>query len=560
MSVFKRDRRRKLKLKKMFFTLFFLLIIIFLAWFYFLLWPFRSFFWDIPSIMGFYWERNYLIVLQNNYEKRPSGWFIASYGVVKTFMWKTSFDIKDSYDIPDPSPKMEPPYPLNELLSSDKRYKWWVFRDSNWSPDFSISAKNIISFYDRSLGIKSSFDWVISIDMDVLKWLLELVWPLKIWINVFDSSNYYYLIQVLTKNIDLHSEKALNERKQFLKPLISQIWKKLIRDFLNIDRFVKLNKKLLDTKHIQLFFTDLDLQSKMSNYWWTWEFNPTAEDYVHVNIANIWWRKSDRYIQQTNFYDVSFDEDNNAIWELKIVLKHRWTKSLISDFYQAYIRIYLPKNIKLITTDLNFADKERTMADLDSLVVWWLIHMFPWDEIELSLKYELPKIIKSKDYNLEIITQSGQPKENWHITVQNLTDHFWHWNVESNENLAYFDWSIHSNKLINLKDAGDDTPPIVVWQRFVNNNTIEINFSEKLKEDFIKNLNNISIVDKNKKNNDFNQISIKELEFIDNSLFITLKWITYQKWEHYLLSLKWVLDRSWNYTMPTPLELTVVQN
>jgi len=63
----------------------------------------------------------------------------------------------------------------------------------------------------------------------------------------------------------------------------------------------------------------------------------------------------------------------------------------------------------------------------------------------------------------------------------------------------------------------------VVWQRFVNNNTIEINFSEKLKEDFIKNLNNISIVDKNKKNNDFNQISIKELEFIDNSLFITLK-------------------------------------
>ena len=405
----------------------------------------------------------------------------------------------------------------------------------------------------------STFDWVISVDMDVLKDLLDLVWQVKVGDYSFNADNYYYLIQTLTKNIDLHNENALKERKEFLKPLLKEVSKALIRDFLNVNRLISLKKELLDNKHIQVFFADPVLQWKMANYWWTWEFKPRAEDYIHINIANIWGRKWDRYIQQINFYDVSFDENNNAIWELKILLKHRWTKSLISDFYQAYVRIYLPKNIKLISSTADFADKQRVTLELDSLVIWGLIHMFPGEEVEISLKYKLPKIIKSRDYNLDIITQSGQPKENWHITVQNLTDHFWSWDMQSRENLAFFDWDIYSNKLFSLKDAGDNTPPIVVWQRFVDNDTIEVNFSENLKQDFMKDLNNISVTDKNKVNNEFDKISVKKLEFKNNSLFLSLWGISYQEWEHYRVSLKDVLDMSWNYTIPSPLELTVVR-
>ena len=131
--------------------------------------------------------------------------------------------------------------------------------------------------------------------------------------------------------------------------------------------------------------------------------------------------------------------------------------------------------------------------------------------------------------------------------------------MQSRENLAFFDWDIYSNKLFSLKDAGDNTPPIVVWQRFVDNDTIEVNFSENLKQDFMKDLNNISVTDKNKVNNEFDKISVKKLEFKNNSLFLSLWGISYQEWEHYRVSLKDVLDMSWNYTIPSPLELTVVR-
>ena len=509
--------------------------------------------------MGFFWEKNYLIVLQNNYERRPSGGFISSYAIVKTFLWKVDLEIKDSYDISSPSPKIEPPYPLNEILSTDKFYEGWVFRDANWSPDFTVSANNIISFYDKSEWKLSSFDWVVAVDMEILKSLLEFTWEINVDNTIFNSNNYYYLTQILSKNIDLHDIEALKTRKNFLKSILKKISAFIITNPFKINDLIANQKTLLDNKHIQIFFSNPALQKKIEQYWWAWKFKPKTEDFIHINFANIWWRKSDRYISQLNQYDLTFNEKWEAIWNLNITLKHRWTKSLISDFYQAYVRIYLPKNIKLISSKSSFKDKNSIYVDLDSFVVSWIIHMHPWESSEINIKYKLPKIIKANDYNLEIITQSGQENENWHITVQNITDHFWSWNMNSRENLAFFDWSITSNKIFNLKDEWDEIPPIVVWQRFVKNDVIEVNFSEKISLEFMKNLKNIKITDKNKINKKTDTINVTNIEFRNNSIFISLWGISYQTWEHYRLILNNIMDGAGNFTNPSPLDITVVQ-
>lgn len=539
---------------------------------YYILWPFRDFFWDLPWMLWFFWEKQYILVLQNNYEKRPSWWFISSYAIIKTFLGKVEYEIKDSYDIEPPNPRIEPPYPLNELLSSDKFYSWWVFRDSNWSPDFPTSANNIISYYDKWIGKISQFDWVFAIDMEILWNLLKITWPLKVnWKN-FTSDNYFYLTQILSKNIDLHNIEELKNRKSFLKPLIKSIFSYIKTHPSLIDNIMLAQKNLLDNKHILLFFSDDSLENKISLKWWWWVFNMRTEDYVHINIANIWGRKSDRYIQQINSYNVSFDKNNDAVWELKINFHHRWTKSLISDFYQAYVRIYLPKWIIIQESLNNFKSGQKNYEELNSQVVWWLIHMQPWERTEIKLIYKLPKIINSNNYGFEIIPQNWWNGELWHITSQLPSDNFWikkcynlnpnRWicdEISVKENLASFDWKIYNNTVFNLENIWDKIPPIIVWQRFLENNKIEINFSEEISKKSIV-IWNIEINDMNISDQNSDNISILKTYSEWNSILLELKWINYQKWEYYLVKLKNIQDISWNSTDPNPINITVVQN
>lgn len=559
-KLFKRDHRRKIKWKKIILIFFASLIILFWLTLSYLLWPFRGFFWDLPWMMWFFWERQYLVLLQNNYEKRATWWFISSYAVVKTFFWNVSFEIKDSYDIWDPSPLIEPPYPLNKLLSTDKFYKWWTFRDSNWSPDFNLSAVEASYFYEKWTSNKSSFDWIIALDMEFLKTLIDIYWPQNVSGTIFTADDYFYKLQVLSKNIDLHNIEDLKNRKNFIKPLVSSLFKQIIKNPWKIWDFLESVKNLADEKHIQIFFSNANLQNKIRERWWSWEFKPRAEDYIHVSISNIWWRKSDRYIQNLYYYDVDFSWED-AIWDLKITSKHFWTKSLISDFYQAYFRIYLPKWIEIIEYDADFKDENEVFEDLDSKVISWIVHMQPWEDFEINIKYKLPKIIKSSNYNLEIIPQAWWNWENWNISVKEKTDYLWTWEwFDIFDNVSFFNWIISKNKLFNLENQWDTTAPVVVWQKFISNDLIEVNFSEEVSRDAMKDLWNFEITDLNSKNTETDEIQVKRAYFRENSLYLELSWISYQSWEHYLLNMKNIYDLSWNYSKPSPMSITVVQN
>ena len=319
--------------------------------------------------------------------------------------------------------------------------------------------------------------------------------------------------------------------------------------------------ELFDNKHILAYLPD-DINSELiSQRWWDWSFKNNAQDFVHINIANLWWRKGDRYISNKQNYEVSFNEQWSALASLSIDLKHLWTKSLISDFYQAYIRIYLPKNIKFQENILNFKDEERIYKELDSTVIAWLIHMQPWESHHIELEYELPKSFKISDYDLKIIPQAGWVWENWSIAVQAPTDNFWTWDVWNiSENLARFNWIVNSDLHLKLSSSWDEFPPIVVWQRFKDTNIIEVNFSEKLNWDFLNDIKNFKLVDKNEANMEKDDVAVERWYMEWNSLFLEISWASYQKWEHYMLLISDITDIAGNYTSNNPLELTVVQD
>lgn len=558
-------------------TIFFLFSILI----YSFLWDFKKFFFNIPEITWFFWEKNYLVLMLNNSEIRPWWWFISSFAEVKFFMWIPKIDIKNSYDIWNPNPLIEPPYPYNKLLWQDiENYKWRVFRDWNLSPDFEINSKKIIELYNKSINNKNNpeniskkyknIDWVFSVDMNFLESLLKVSWEIEVNWKKFDENNFFYQTQILSKDFDLHSIEDLNNRKNFLKPLINKIFSKISKKIftwnINIfEKFLNEIKILANTKHIQIFFTDKNLEKKVENSWWDWKFSPKWEDFISVNVSNIWWRKADRYIRKNYFYDIDFTW-KDAIWTLKIISKHLWTKSLISDFYQSYYKIYLPKWVEILETKANFKDKIRITQwennNLNSTIIWWIINLQPWEQTEISIKYKLPKIVNSNNYNLNLITQAWWNWENWNVSVREKTDNILKSDqFETKENIAFFDWKIFSDKLLSLKNYWDHTQPIIVWQKFIKKDLIEINFSEKISDNFLKNAENFSIKNKNFPNQ---KINISKKYIIWNNLYLKLSSETwnfkYKKWDFYEIFIKDIYDLNWNYTSKNPVKITVIQH
>src|SRR3989339_1362482 len=91
--------------------------------------------------------KNYLILLQNNMELRPTGGFIGSFAKVSFEGGKLKkLDVNDSYAIDGQlGIHVEPPKEIKEDLGQ----KDWFMRDSNWEPDFPTSARQQGGFYTK---------------------------------------------------------------------------------------------------------------------------------------------------------------------------------------------------------------------------------------------------------------------------------------------------------------------------------------------------------------------------------------------------------------------------
>ena len=123
------------------------LILVTIIYFFISLGSLRFFLGNYLSISGF--NKKYLIVLQNQYELRPTGGFISAYGILKfRFFLPISFEIKDSFTVAGHE-YIVPPEPMGKLLA-DPWYQGHTFRDANWNPDFAQSAQDLISFYNQS--------------------------------------------------------------------------------------------------------------------------------------------------------------------------------------------------------------------------------------------------------------------------------------------------------------------------------------------------------------------------------------------------------------------------
>lgn len=537
---------------------------------YALLGPFRPFFWNIPYLTGFLGPRNYLILIQNNNELRPTGGFITGVAELSMLFGFSSLEVLDSYQIPDPSPRLPAEEPFQFLIgNNDPFFAGKTIRDANFSPDFAKSSKEVLQLYKVAYPEKS-FDMVLAVDFAVIEDLLELYGELVVEDLIFTRKNFFDLTQKISKDVDTHNVEQLQQRKSILGPFGKKFLRRVLSSPTQYLQFLSALEDFVEEKHLLAYSPSDSFQEKLSKQGFTGEIshrNPNT-DFLHVNVANIGGRKADRYVTKDVKYMVDFSNPENPQSKLDITFTHLGSYNIQSDIYQAYVRSYVPLGSQLISPSPTGLRATENYQDLGLNVFADAIRIAPGESVTLSYRYKLPDLVNDQEYQLQVPKQPGIQNQYWQIAFKQQND-----TLLANEdqrglqitpytireNLALWKGIPKSNMNFSVLTSGDSSKPIILWQKFESLNRINIRFNEMLDEETVYNLDNYKITDTNKEDVRSDAILVTGAVFEDRDLWLDISGATLQYLEHYELKISNLKDPQGNSLDPNPTIRTLVQ-
>jgi hypothetical protein len=369
----------------------------------------------ILELLGDRYPHRYLILLQNDTEARPTGGFIGSIMIV---------DINDGYIT---KCEFHDVYDLDGQLQEDiaappdiaKITKNWRLRDSNYSPDFTVSAKKAAWFLQKEKG--PSVDTVIAINQSIIGDLLAVTGPVYVdgLSEPLDQGNYQTVISYIVES----KLSGQDNPKEILKKFIDAFRKKLVSTGERQKIIAALTKALKDKK-ILLYSNSEDVQNVFDEMGLSGRMNVTkpGEDYLNVAITSIGGNKSDLYMVQSIKHNTLINATGLIIDDVTIKRKHTWDdaslekiKNILGKFgfrdvpdgiidilgrgvNKSSVKIYVPKGSKLLETSGIDMGSVSTYSDDDTSKTYFAFEMdvAPDTAKEATISYQLPQ-------NLELI-------------------------------------------------------------------------------------------------------------------------------------------------------------
>ncbi|MBU0648319.1 DUF4012 domain-containing protein, partial [Patescibacteria group bacterium] len=399
------------------------------------------------------------------------GGFIGSYGIAEFDEGKMQEIYFDDIYNPDGQmlEKITPPYPIIMMT------KYWGMRDSNWSPDFAISADQAVRMYEKEGGY--TVDGVIGFTPEVVVRFLELTGPVEMeeYGVVLDSENFTEAVQ---KKIELDKSGDESSPKKILSDLLPIL----------IDRMQSLSEEqkkqfwqiildLLNEKHVMFFSYEQQVQDMIEKIGWAGEMKDVDKgvDYLSMIHANIGGRKSDLFMKEAVRHEVNITKNGEVVEDIEITRRNieglTWPNYTNYD----YLRVYVPLGSELLSVD-GFADPEGIVIGKDGVLEYdesfgeaglgntkvyeengktvfanWIV-TYPYDASTVKYTYKLPFKVGDK-YNLYVQKQSGRLDLDYMFKMDKK-------NVISDSNVDFViedDWYAYKSNL-----AKDETIEIVM--------------------------------------------------------------------------------------------------
>ncbi len=321
-----------------------------------------------PTLFGFEKQQKYLVLFQNNYELRPTGGFIGSYGILTVEQGRvTDFTINDVYDADGKlKEKIVPPFPLARYMGASN----WFMRDSNYYLDFPTSAATAANFLKLETG--EIVDGVIAIDVSFLASLLEATGPLPIpdYKETLTEENFFLVTQT-------HAEKDFfpgsTQKKDFLGAVRTGLEGKFSSKDISYTKLLTVLSNAVSEKHILFAFADSRIQklftvNNLSSAMWDGrgEKGGEVQDYLSINEANIGLNKGNYYLDREIEQRVAIDGEGRVTEEVEVQYANTSTRSSpYGGDYNSYVRIIVPKDVFLTGVLLDGREQQLVPAVTD---------------------------------------------------------------------------------------------------------------------------------------------------------------------------------------------------
>ena len=314
-----------------------------------------------PHLGGFGQPRTYLVLGLNEDELRPGGGFITGAGEVRVEAGRlVAMVFRDSYAADDFSkPYPDPPEPLYRLLGVEQ----WVFRDSNWSPDFPTSARQALALY-RPGGITPTFDGVIALDQYALQEIVGAVGPLRVsdYNEPLTRANVVaYMRHAWAPSDGKFTGAWWLKRKSFIGALADAARQRIEAGGYDKFALAETALRLLDGKHIQIYLERPEAQAILRAQKWDGALEQPRGDYLMIVDANLGYNKVNARIRQSATYHVDLSAQPPRA-ELTLVYTHTVTtnapcipesrydpiyEQMMNRCYWNYLRVLVPLSARL---------------------------------------------------------------------------------------------------------------------------------------------------------------------------------------------------------------------
>ncbi len=400
-----------------------------------------------PELLGRDESRTYLVLVQNSDELRASGGFISNVGRIElkhgTVISQT---FQDSYSVDDFTKYYpDPPKPIFDYMAADQ----WVFRDSNWSPDFPTAARDAIRLYQVSRPEK--IDGVIAINQKTVQMLMGGLEPLDVQglAEQVTSANALQIFQDAWNPAPLQPgqsegtatlEWALN-RKQFVGSAVRAAMDKLFTGKVN---WMRLAQGLGDAmrQRQMLIYTSGPEAAQLGEMGWDGGLHFGLGDYLMVVDSNVGFGKVAPLIAESVDYWVTLQPDGTGLGTVTLDYQHRGKQQgvvcspylaydtnmtyekMVHRCYTDYVRLMVPLGSHLKGADAHPAPGKyfpngkdahgiaETLADEAAHSGFGQVFVLEYGQhLQTRFQYALPKVVTSSGdanrYSLYLQKQPG---------------------------------------------------------------------------------------------------------------------------------------------------------
>jgi hypothetical protein len=337
----------------------------------------------------------------------------------------------------------------------------FLFRDSNFWPDFPVSAEKALELYNYGIDDSPALDGAIAID----QWFVQAIVAALGTVDVPDLDT-----QVNGRNVirQMQEEWGTGEdaevdrewfqnRKSFMGSIVAAIQDKVFSDPTSFDATELLLAVVqsAEEKHLQIYLRDEPAAEVVADMGWDGALRPPVDaDFLLALDTNMGFNKVNFVLNRSLTYAVTLANDGSATSELDLAYEHTVAasgqpcnqlsnyqgtvlyESLFDLCYWNYLRLYTPAGSQLLDATRHIvppedfwtgrgwdgvADSAESEADLAVFDNFLLVKQ--GETLHSRYQFQLPSSVTrdlengQRQYNLLLAKQAGSRPQPARVTV-----------------------------------------------------------------------------------------------------------------------------------------------